>query len=186
MVRANASNSLPNSILLSNQTASGSATIDFTSFASPLYSSYKIYLRNIVPATNAVHFIIQFSTDNGVTWISTNYVWAFIFNIGAAASNATGQVANNTVADATSIYLTDVAGTAGFINGEIEFYNINVAKITTMQGVIMNAPDSNNNDGINTCMGTNTANTTINAIRFKMSSGNIASGTLNLYGIIES
>jgi hypothetical protein len=63
--------SLPSSIsggalnLISTQTASASATIDFTSGIDSTYDSYVFKFINIHPATDAAEFQVNFSTDGG-------------------------------------------------------------------------------------------------------------------------
>ena len=52
-------------VLLSTQTASSSATIDFTSNIDSTYDSYVFKFINMHPATNSVEFSFNMSTDSG-------------------------------------------------------------------------------------------------------------------------
>src|SRR5210317_1501080 len=51
--------------LLSTQTASASASLDFTSGIDSTYDSYVFKFINIHPATDDVDFEVNFSTDGG-------------------------------------------------------------------------------------------------------------------------
>ena len=74
---------LPSSIsgggmtLISEQTASSSATISFTSGIDSTYDSYVFKFINIHPALNSVQFLFNGSTDGGsnynVTKTTTNF-----------------------------------------------------------------------------------------------------------------
>src|SRR6056300_1725488 len=55
-------------ILLSTQTASASATIDFTSGIDSTYDSYVFKFINIHPQTDTVYFQMNLSTDGGSTY----------------------------------------------------------------------------------------------------------------------
>jgi hypothetical protein len=79
---------LPSSIsggamtLISEQTASGSATISFTSGIDSTYDSYVFKFINCHPATNSVQFLFNGSTDGGsnynVTKTTTNFSGHYI------------------------------------------------------------------------------------------------------------
>ena len=64
-------------ILLSTQTASASATIDFTSGIDSTYDSYVFKFINIHPATNGTFFQFNMSTDGGSNYNVTKTTTSF-------------------------------------------------------------------------------------------------------------
>ena len=81
-------------VLLEQHTASASATLDFTSCISSTYDDYLVEGLSLVPATNAVNFTMQVSTDGGSTWASTTYNWAYSYRLlrGAASGDVYGGI----------------------------------------------------------------------------------------------
>jgi len=61
-------------VLLSTQTPSAVALVEFKSLISATYSNYLLVYSNLIPATNGAVGEIQISTDNGSTYIATNYL----------------------------------------------------------------------------------------------------------------
>ena len=60
--------------LLSTQTASSTATINFdSSVITTDYESYYVIINNLIPATNQTTLRFRFSTDNGSSYLSENY-----------------------------------------------------------------------------------------------------------------
>lgn len=170
-------------VLLSNQTASSSSTIDFTSFVSASYKSYTIFIRNPVPSAALTTMQMLFSTDNGSTWLNSAYKW----NQGFYVSSLTAPLGNASNSD-SSIQLYDALQTnAGFtFNLDLTFYNVNTTTPITFVG------DGVANDVVNALCthsinsGCNTGTTAVNAIRLQPGSGNFATGTFKLFGNPET
>ena len=60
--------------LLSTQTASSSASINFdSSVITTDYESYYVIINGLIPATNQTTLRFRFSTDNGSSYLSQNY-----------------------------------------------------------------------------------------------------------------
>ena len=60
--------------LLSTQTASSSASINFdSSVITTDYESYYVIINNLRPVTDQASFSFKFSTDNGSSFLSENY-----------------------------------------------------------------------------------------------------------------
>lgn len=167
-------------VLLEQHTASTSATLDFTTAISATYDTYEIHFVAIMPATDANPRFLC-STDGGSTWDSTSGHYDWLENgtpsgiSGGSDSdtalkmvdynmNATGQ--RNALAGVGHLYLSS-AGYATFV------FEIN-AGITGQNKPIMI-----------TTTGHYLSATSPNALRFMLSSGNIASGTIRVYGIAK-
>lgn len=164
-------------VLLSSQ----SGTVSSFDFTSVITSSYKMYLleyQNSQPITTNSTITALFSVDNGANWISTNYLGSILYN---SQSSATLNNINSTT-DCPFIAI-QVNGVNGRASGTILLMNLQSGAYPAMLGI---GNSSSSTVGfLNRIVGTNTANTNINAIRVYFVSSNI-SGTFNLYGIRES
>lgn len=184
----------PSLEFISSATASSSASIAFTNLTSA-YSSYQFELINILPTTNGGGLIAQVSIDNGATYINSNYLGATFnhSNINALAS----QTMNTT---RFSISPFDADANRGLSNaaskgmvGTFTLYNPSSTttnkqakwNVSFTNNVALSYADNGQGSGIY-----NGSTSAVNAIRFKMSTtnadtdnGNIASGTIKLYGI---
>ncbi len=166
-------------ILLEQHTASGSASLDFTTCISSSYDVYMIEFVNIVNATNGVNFLMRMSTNGGSSYDSgTNYSWVrWGANPGGGgAGGGTGQ---------TGIALVDaITAIANYGNcGTFYLYAPGGSAFKCVQGV-MNGTISGNRT-INTTAGAYEITTAVNAFQFLMSSGNITSGIIRVYGVAK-
>lgn len=178
-------NPAPSMVLLSSQDASSSNSIVFPNVDST-YSSYKILFRNIILSANTNDFVIQFSIDNGSTFISTNY-YGNVFISDNLGNNAV--YANNAgVAGAFATY-ADNSIPGININGEVILYNMgNSASYPSYSGF---TNQLTNSVGpvmwFNTCGGTTTTSVNCNAFQLApgvLAGGVITSGNVRLYGIL--
>jgi hypothetical protein len=74
----------PGLVLLESETASASASLDFTAFSSA-YDVYLFQFINILPATDAANFLFRVSTDGGSSFSATGYEYVDIVNSTSAA-----------------------------------------------------------------------------------------------------
>lgn len=168
---------------IQTQTASSSASLSFTTgFGN--FSTYLIKIRKVVAATNAVQLYMTWSTDGGSTYLSTNYLHSnYQFtssggrNYAASAGSAAQIPITNSNGNLSSVSTRD-------INADIVLYNLAGTRCPTctLHAALYNSSGTPVAD----CIiggGMNTTTSAINGIKFAMSSGNIASGTITLYGI---
>lgn len=166
--------------LIETKTASSSASLAFTAgFGN--FTTYIIKIRTLVPATNAVALNMTWSTDGGSSYLASNYLWSqYQFtssggrNYGASGAASLIQITNS------SGTLSTTAGRD--FNGDIVLYNLGGTRCPTCTLHASHYNSSAVADGI-IGGGMNTTTTAINAIKFAMSSGNITSGTITLYGL---
>lgn len=169
-------------ILLETQTASASASLNFTSFISSSYDVYRFELVNVIPATDGARLYIRVTTNGGSSWVSTSsYAHTEV------AANRFGSNVGGSDSD-TQIYLTrdgvDNASTRG-LSGWVELYapsSTAVYKAFLSQTV---APETAGTIQLNSGYGSYDATTAINGVQFVESSGNITSGIIRVFGIAK-
>jgi hypothetical protein len=182
-VLANASDGIT---LISSQTANNSASLSFTTGIDSTYKAYKFVFSNIHPRNNAVTFDFNMSTDSGsnynVTKTTTN------FGPNHAESGAGGSVDYNTTLDlAQSSSDLVIGGDQGSdadqsSSGSLTLFN--PSSTTYVKHFISTFHVHHQADYSVTFHVAGYGNTTsaINAVRFKMSTGNF-DGVIYLYGI---
>lgn len=166
-------------IKLATATASASATIDFTGLTSA-YVAYKLVLSHLLPATDNVALWIRTSTNNGVSYDAgaSDYRYA----VGIVNSSGTNTGAGST--GAAQMVLLDTQGnaTGEVLSGVAYLFNPSAAKYGQLAWVI-NGTDTSSGGRSTYGGGTRQTAADIDAIRIMYSSGNIASGQFDLYGL---
>jgi hypothetical protein len=175
--------------LLQTQTASSSATIDFTSNIDSTYDSYVFKFINIHPQTNDKIFEFQGSTNGGSSYGVT--ITSTAFNAAHNESGSFTEFQYNTYADlAQSTSYQSVGIGRGVGNesnesfcGELQIFN--PSSTTFVKHFIIRGNEHNHNEITVDGFVAGYFNTTsaINAIQFKFNSGNIDSGTIKMYGV---
>jgi hypothetical protein len=164
--------------LLDTQTASASASLDFTTGITSTYDVYLLQLSNIVPATDGADLYLRYSTDGGSSYLATNYNYAFR----SYFADAFDGEANSTSATHILIGGSLGNGTGEHWNADVWLHNLPSALYKTARfdgyGYI-----SNPLAGAAFGMGIYGTTSAVNALRLIMSAGNITSGVARLYGI---
>ena len=174
--------------LLETQTASGSASINFTSNIDSTYDKYIFKFINCQPTTNNVVYHFQGSTDGGSNYnvtMTTTYFRAYHYE--DDSSTAFGYVPSLDQAQGTSYQnLANNMGSGSdeSLSGELILYN---PSSTTFVKHFISRTSGVNPDSTGLMIDTFVAgyfNTTsaINAMSFKYASGNI-NGTIKMYGV---
>ena len=176
-------------------TASSSSTLSFVNGSSDvvLDNTYKEYLfifKNIHPATDGVNFTFNGSDDSSShSYDITKTTTAFRYYHGEDGSNGSMAYSSSTdLAQSTSdqrLNHGDQLGNGADENFVGYLHLFNPSSTTFVKHFIA---QTQMNSATNYSVGGNTAgyfNTTsaITAIQFSMTSGNIDSGTITLYGI---
>lgn len=166
-------------ILLQTKTASSSATIDFTSVIDSTYKKYLIECINVIPASDAILYL-RYSTDNGGSYPVSGYN----YHMDISTMQADTYLGINSTS-AVAIFLTGTIESSGYQGycGSISLYNPSSAtpKSCVTTGCIVNSSgDVANASGAGSAF---SITAPVTAIRFLMSTGNIASGTFKLYGV---
>lgn len=165
-------------VLLDTKTASNSASLAFTSVITSAYGLYFIQFSNIIPVTDNVVFKLLYSTDNGSTYLNTNYKWSYTILKSSGTNFLSSSNSDSSISLGESISNNSSRGVNGFMN----LYCFNVSNIANLSGFISHYASGDTADQ-NIYVGANTGTTAVNAIKFQMSTGNISSGKIYLYGI---
>ena len=176
--------------LISTQTASSSTSISFTSGIDSTYDSYIFKFINMHPATDNVEFRFNSSTDSGSNYNVTKTTTHFISQHNESDSEATleyraaGDLAQSTSDQTLTVGVGNdndqcVSGTLHIFNpASTTFVKHFIASVNVYQA---------SNYSVNSFVaGYFNTTSAVNAIKFIMSSGNIDSGTIKLYGIKDS
>jgi hypothetical protein len=170
--------------LLEQHTASTSATLDFTTAISATYDEYQIEFVNVIPASNNVALYMRMSTNGGSSYDTSSI---YDFTAGYAYSGGVGVGASATNSD--RITLIDAVGNSSNygVRGSIRLFSPgSTALYKSVLGQLMR--DDASALGIVLITGVGgvyKSATAVNALRFLYSSGNIASGTIRVYGVAK-
>ena len=178
---------LGNLVFISKQTASSSASVSFTSGIDSTYKEYIFFFYNMHPATDGANLTFNLSTDGGSNYNVTKTTTAFNAYHGESGSPAgldydTGDdlaQSTNYQTIATAIGSDDDQNTSGYL------HLFDPSNDTFVKHFIAKSNVTNLNDRSVNCLTAGYGNTTsaINAVNFKMSSGNIDAGTISLFGV---
>ena len=182
--------SLPASIsggglnLISTQTASSSSTISFTSRIDSTYKEYIFKYINIHPAS-AEHFTFQGSTDGGSSYgVTLTSTYFHAKHDEGDSSTSLAYVTGKDLAQSTSyLRLADSLSTSADESTSGTLHLFNPSDTTFAKHFISRSSVSNTEAKDGFVAGYFNTTSAIDAIQFKMSSGNIDSGVIKLYGV---
>ena len=175
-------------VLLSTQTASSSATIDFTSNIDSTYDSYVFKFINMHPATDQTHFQVNFR-DGSTAYDATKTTTVFeAYHQESGSSSALQYTGGRDLAQSTSAQqLSNSTGNGNdescsgilhlFDPSNTTFVKHFIARVQNYQG------DGDGYSIQHFTAGYCNVTAAIDGVQFSMSSGNIDSGVIKLYGI---
>jgi hypothetical protein len=182
--------SLGNQVLISEQTASSSASVSFTTGIDSSYPIYKFELINIHAATDDTPFKFQGSTDGGSNYNVTMTTTRFKAGHNEADSyTVLGYETGTDQAQGTGFQqISQNMGNQNDENGSGELYLFAPSSTTFVKHFMCRFANQQHAEQGYDDFTAGYFNTTsaINAIQFKMESGNLDSGTIKLYGIKDS
>ena len=176
-----------NLIFISKATASASASIEFTSGIDSTYKEYVFYFVNMHPATDGTNLRFQASTDGGSNYNTTMTTSTFRAYHNEADSEAVLAYVNSDQAQGTDFQRLTFgqigADNDQCANGYVHLFN--PSSTTFVKHYISKSAELNASDFAQNGFGAGYFNTTsaINAIQFKMSTGNIDAGEILLFGV---
>ena len=174
--------------LISSQTASSSASLSFTTGIDSTYRTYLFKFINMHPATDTAKFVFNLSTDGGSNYNVTKTSTFFqAYHDEADTATSLNYDGSHDLEQSTGY---QDMHTSGIGNGADEscsgyMYLFSPSSSTFVKHYLVNNNIYFSADyTINSFIG-GYGNTTspINAVDFKMSSGNIDAGTILMYGI---
>jgi len=179
-------------ILIKTLTASGSGTLSFVNGAASVvlddtYDSYVFKFIDIHPSASGNAFSFNGSVDTGsnynVTKTTTNFGAYHREDDSAAVLN---YETSQDLAQSTAFQgLAHIVGAANdeCCAGELKLFNPSSTTFVKHFSSVSNRDANNDYQGDNYTAGYFNTTSAIDAIQFKMSSGNIDSGVIKLYGI---
>jgi hypothetical protein len=182
----NATIATGNMILLSSQTASDSASISFTTGIDSTYKEYQFYFIDINPATDGTDFSFNMSTDSGSSYNVTKTSSFFrSFHFEDDTSAGIDYITTTDLAQSTAFQLLTENGLSNdadaSLSGSLTIFN--PASTTYVKHYISTNSLIKVTYAINSFIaGYGNTTSAINAIQFKMASGNF-DGTILMYGI---
>jgi len=174
-------------VLVSSATASSSASIEFSLGS---YKEYQFFFVNMHPQTDNVAFQFQTSTDGGSNYNVTKTTTAFgAYNYEGGGSYALNYDGSGDLAQGTGYQQLNDNGALG--NGNDEslsgFLHLFSPSDTTFVKHFVGTVQyyETGNYSVNSFVaGYGNTTSAINAVDFKMSSGNIDAGTIQMFGIL--
>lgn len=170
-------------VFIRSQSASASATVDFTSNINSTFDEYLITITDVVPATNGANLLVRVSQSGVFGSGGTSYAYTYFLNTDGGAGTPGGSASTSSM----PIALNCSTESTRAVNGEVKFWkpsgtshrkafhaSISYQPDTVAVGLMEVAGAFQNGVGA------------IDGVRFLFSSGNIASGTFTLYGVRKS
>jgi len=179
-----------NLILISTQTASNSATISFTTGLDSTYDVYEFKFIDIHARTDTGSLTFNFSIDSGSNYNVTKTTAAFHAYHDEADTSAGIEYLGSVLDLSQSTvyqYITNASGSDADQVAAGSLILFNPSSTTYVKHYISNTSDNTFNDYSRNFFTAGYGNTAsaINAIQFKMDSGNF-DGTIKLYGVKKS
>ena len=180
-----------NMVLLSTQTASASASISFTTGIDSTYKEYMFIFNNIHPQTDTVYFQMNLSTDSGSTYnVAKTTTFFRAQHLESGSSNVFEYVTDDDLAQSTSYQrINNLMGADADqnVSGYMQLFNPSDTTYVKHFMSVANSTFTNSEASANLYMaGYGNTTSAINAINFKMSSGNIDDGIIKMYGVAKS
>jgi hypothetical protein len=185
LVKASAGGGVWN--LIETQTASSDSTLDFTSGIDSTYDEYVFKFINIHPATDAVYFQVNFR-DGGSSYDATKTSTVFeAYHLEDDSGTALGYKGGNDLAQSTGVQrITSNIGNDNDQSGSGYLHLFSPSNTTFVKHFIVRTvhyanPEIYAEDYY--AAGYCNVTAAIDGVQFSMSSGNIDSGSISLFGI---
>jgi len=177
-------------VFISEQTASSSASVSFTTGIDSTYPIYKFEFINCHASTDASEFEFNLSTDGGSNYNVTKTTTAFqsIHNESDTTTSLNYETAEDLAQSTSNQRISINIGADNDQSASGNLYLFNPSSTTFVKHFISRINYYHKDDYSVDWYVAGYGNTTssINAIKFVMSSGNIDSGKIKLYGIKDS
>ena len=161
--------------LASSGAISNAATVSFTQFDATKYDHYQFFFQYLIPVTDDVKLIAHASTDGGSSYDTTNGSYHE-----ADQTDVTGfQMTTSIVGSDTNEF---------GVSGEATLYGPHLTTYTYMKSspILMHNAGAGRIAGNNVVVSVKLEAADVDAIQFAFSSGNIESGEITMFGIVNS
>jgi hypothetical protein len=170
-------------VLVASATASSSSTIVFTNLSSS-YRAYMLEYDSVYPSADFENLLMTVSTDNGSTYLTTNYQRAL-----TRVLSTSNTVSGNSSTGDSVFYIGSLDGYSNTStntgNGIVYLFAPNTAQrlILTQHTMTRNA----NVVGEFVSGGMlQTTTTAVNAFKLRFGSGTVAGGNFRLYALVNA
>ena len=180
-------------VFISRSTASSSSSVSITSGINSTHKEYIFIFNNIHPSTNGTHFTFNMSVDSGSNYNVTKTTSLFnAYNYEPNSNDGFAYIANADLAQSTAYQPLMAFGDLnnsndGGLSGFLHLFD--PSNTTFVKHFIATTIEIGGADGFNQyanndyTAGYGNTTSAVDAIDFKMSSGNIDSGTIDMYGV---
>jgi len=176
-------------VLLSTQNASSSSAISFTTGLDSTYKEYIFKFINIHPQTDDTHFTVNFSADSGsnynVTKTASLFVSQHAENAGFAGLSYQGSIDSDQSTSAQQLCFGLGNDNDENMCGTLRLFDPSSTTFVKHFLSECSSPSHDTSPELTHVFVSGYGNTTsaIDAVQFTMSSGNIDSGTIKMYGV---
>ena len=178
---------LGNLVFISRSTASSSSSVSITSGIDSTYKEY-IFVFNNIHASTQAHFQVNFSADGGSNYNVTKTTTYFRSVHDEADSYTTvAYEQSRDLAQGTGYQNLSSgidADDDGSVSGHLHLFDPSNTTFVKHFISVTNAMIHANYTMQDFCAGYGNTTSAINAVNFKMTSGNIDSGTITMYGVL--
>jgi hypothetical protein len=169
-------------VLLEQHTASSSSELVFTTGITSTYDDYEFRFIGLRPATDGADLLARFSTNGGSSYDSSA-IYARSHHY--VASNNTSAFAGTTNSTSMDIGGDQDNASTGSLGGNLMLTNpLSTTQYKTMHGEIIYNHDSVGEIYIRRSV-MYPSTSAVNAVQFFYDTGNIAEGTIRLYGRVK-
>ena len=174
-------------VLLATETASTSATLDFTSGIDSTYDEYIFKFINMHPATDDVDF--EFQVDTGTNTSYGQTITSTTFRATHDEAGTSGELGYRTSEDqAQGTAFQDLNIGMGndndqCLSGTLHLFAPSDETFAKHFIARIQSPKANDYHVDWFCAGYVNTTTALTRVQFKMSSGNIDAGTIKMYGV---
>ena len=172
--------------LLETQTASSSATIDFTSGIDSTYKEYIFVGIDVHPASDDNYLVFNFSADSGSNYnVTKPTTHVRVRHDEDGSDGSIEYLANQDLAQSTSDVRLTFVGNDNDQSTSFKLQLFNPSSTTFVKHFMADGNGNEEADRLYRSIVAGYGNTTsaVDAVQFKFASGNIDSGTFKLYGI---
>tara|TARA_R110002167_G_scaffold351350_1_gene563888 strand:- start:285 stop:857 length:573 start_codon:yes stop_codon:yes gene_type:complete len=169
---------------ISSTDISSDATAEFTGFNSALYDSYEFVFSNVLPATDGTIFSMRTSSNGGVSYNTGTGDYSRATGFINYAISGQGGGASASYISVSYAGVGNASGEQG-VSGVVKVFSPHLIKRTYLMSDVVYV----DNGGVyyrTTGLGARLTDAVVNGIRFYYSSGNLASGTITMYGKVNS
>jgi hypothetical protein len=174
-------------VFISRSTASSSTSVSITSGINSTYKEYIFFFNDIHPGTDSKSLQFNLSADSGSNYNVTKTTTFFRAQHTEAGASVFEYVAGDDLAQGTgAANISNLCGSDNdqCVSGYLHLFEPSSTTFVKHFMSVVNSTFTDSDGSANLYMaGYGNTTSAIDAIQFSMSSGNIDSGTIDLYGV---